>query len=46
VSKLRVSVPEFRAARSEEDEAKFLTRLELEAENVVGSYGCAKHVAY
>jgi hypothetical protein len=44
VSKLRVPLLEFHITCSkEEDEAKFSARLELEAENVMGSYGHTEH---
>jgi hypothetical protein len=43
VSKLKILLPKFRVVRSDEEgDIKFLTRVELEVENVVGSYSCPK----
>jgi hypothetical protein len=46
VLKFKVLVPKFHAIRSDkEDDVKFLVRVELEAKNVVGSYGHTEHDA-
>jgi hypothetical protein len=45
-SKLKVPLPKFRVVQSnEEDDVKFWARVELEAENNIGAYGCPEHEA-
>jgi hypothetical protein len=45
-SKLKVSLPKLRAVRfNNEDDVKFLARVELEGENVVGAYSHHEHEA-
>jgi hypothetical protein len=46
ILKLKVSLPMFRAVHyDEEDNVKFLARVELEVENIVGSYSRPEHDA-
>jgi hypothetical protein len=46
VSKLTVPLPEFHEAKAEEEsDAQFLAKVELEAENILGTYTCTEHDA-